>query len=142
MQNKHLIIGIFLGILLITLTVTLASLNKPYKTVNRFIEDAIDNKDESNYLITDKEWENIKNNSTFSLVRREVDWEVFKSKIKIYKEETIKIGEKYSLWDKLKTLRQNDMHINVYIYNYKGVEIDRIPLLIVKVNGNWKIVGN
>jgi hypothetical protein len=63
-----------------------------------------------------------------------------KNSIKGCESESIHVSEKASFWYMLKDLRSDSRNINVYFYDYKGLEIELLSLPLVKINGKWKVL--
>lgn len=145
MDKKLTILILIIVFLSISITIGVKSVrNKfdgPCKVAEQFVQDAKLNKVRSAYLIEEKSWDSIQDKSIFRLVRKKLDWNDFKSKIQGKDVNSITIGGKYSLFHKLRNIKTNSMHMDVYTYDAMGAEKDFIPLLLERVGGNWVIVG-
>jgi hypothetical protein len=145
MKKKLTILLLIIVFLSISITIGVKSVrnkfDEPCKVAEQFVQDAKLNKVMSSYLIEEKSWDSIQDKSIFRLIRKKLDWNDFKNKIQGKDVSSITIGEKYSLFHKLRNLSINSMHMDVYIYDAMGVEKDFIPLLLERVDGNWVIVG-
>ncbi len=115
--------------------------NAPYRVVEQFIIEAKQNINESTHIIDEIIWEKIKDESVHRVIRKEIDWKDFKDIIHKHKDNQIIIGPKYKFYYKYKKFSKKYTDIYVYIYDNFGEEVYSKRLLMCKINGNWKIVG-
>jgi hypothetical protein len=115
--------------------------DEPYKLVEHFVQDAKSNAERSYLLMGEQSWDSIKDKSAFKFVRKELDWNDFKSKIQGKDVSSINIGTKYSLFYKLSNIKNVSRRVDIFTYDSMGTEKNFIPLLLEQVDENWVVVG-
>ena len=114
---------------------------EPYKITELLIEDARLDKESSDFVLDSKGWDDIRAKSVFSIVRKELDWIEFKNDVMNDEIKSINVGLYGPFLYKLKNVKRQNVHADIYFYDFMGNEKKLIRLLMQKIENKWKVVG-
>ncbi|MCF6138264.1 hypothetical protein [Pseudalkalibacillus berkeleyi] len=123
--------------------------NKPYTIASEIIQDAIQDKRKSKYILSNQEWKSMSEESVFILTREPIDWTDFKGFIQSCTgpNTSLSYNDGKAAFKVMKQeYKDNDQRVYIMCHEYDEVNGDHkasktITLLMEKIDGAWKAVG-
>ncbi|MCA1029727.1 hypothetical protein LCL95_01620 [Bacillus timonensis] len=122
---------------------------EPYVLVEKMIEEAINNEEESSYSISEQEWTELSETSVYKRIRRPLDWSAFKGFVQACQPPTYSLS--YPNGNATSKVMENyykENHrttsVTCFEYNEENgdqIGVSQINLLMGKIKGSWKVVG-
>ncbi|WP_349408284.1 hypothetical protein [Pseudalkalibacillus sp. SCS-8] len=122
---------------------------KPYEMIDSVVYDAKVDSENSEYVISEKKWNTIKDESVFANARKTLDWKAFKEFINECEgpSKTLNYNTGKATRNVMETNFKDD-HMNHFITcdtfdpnNGNHIDSKYVVLYTEKVAGEWKVVG-
>ncbi|RXJ04514.1 hypothetical protein DS745_03785 [Anaerobacillus alkaliphilus] len=123
---------------------------QPYKVAGMVVEEAHQDKRQSVHVITEEEWREHTENSVYKIIRQPLDWEEFKEYIQTCEKQKFSSllysdgKADYKVAKSKYKGTYNEVNIECIDYAAESndvLEVNYITLLLEKINGDWKVVG-
>ncbi|MBE4909860.1 hypothetical protein IMZ08_17635 [Bacillus luteolus] len=141
--------AIFYGDKYITYSKMKDSYKEPYLIVENLVQEAEQDKNFSNHVLSEKEWRVISHDSVYRIIREPLDWKAFKEFVQECKRPTYSLSYpngKATLNVMERYYKDNMRSISLKCFEFdedNGEEIGvrNIILLMQNIKSDWKVVG-
>lgn len=123
---------------------------KSYKVAENVIQEALQDHSLSEYMISEEEWEIHSKDSVYEIVREPIDWSKFKEFVQTCEKQpqsSLLYSDGKATYKVMKSSYEetyNSIFIDCVDYSKENNDVigrNQIGLLLEKVNGAWKVVG-
>lgn len=117
---------------------------EPYLIVDQVIREAVENKSDTNHILSEEEWKIYKENSVYKNIRGAIEWSEFKEYVQCEGLSYSQGKASYSIMREKYKRKHALISVNCVEYSNNGLDatpVKEIALLLEKINGSWKLVG-